>query len=132
MMRWAPRTALALVLSASPLMSLPALAETVWAQPTNVETVVQEDTITAVTLWFDKADTDALAAFYRRNVGKQIAIYFDDQLINEPVLRDAMMGSPMYLFVDRPAAQVEDFRQKLEAGEMRVKVTNGEGPPTAD
>lgn len=79
-----------------------------------------------VELQFDKKGTEAFASATKANVGKQIGIYMDEDLISNPVVQQEINGGTAVINGMQSQEEAKELSDKINAGALpfSMKTTN--------
>ena len=79
-----------------------------------------------VELQFDKKGTEAFANATKANVGKQIGIYMDEDLISNPVVQQEINGGTAVINGMQSQEEAKELSDKINAGALpfSMKTTN--------
>ncbi len=76
-----------------------------------------------VALQFDDEGSKLFAEITKRNVGKQVAIFLDGQLISDPVVQQEIIGGRAVITGSGDVTEAKTLARRLNAGALPVPIT---------
>ena len=75
----------------------------------------------AIGIAFDTDSAEALAAFTRDHVGRQIVIRIDGEDVMSPIIREPILGGEILISGNMTMADAEALAARLSAGDAKVE-----------
>ena len=75
----------------------------------------------AIGIAFDTGSAEALAAFTRDHVGRQIVIRIDGEDVMSPIIREPILGGEILISGNMTMADAEALAARLSAGDAKIE-----------
>lgn len=76
-----------------------------------------------IALQFDSEGTDLFAQITKRNIGKPVAIFLDDEIISQPTVQNEIVAGQAVITGDFTMKEANDLVKRLNEGALPVPIT---------
>src|SRR6185369_17070618 len=76
-----------------------------------------------IALQFDGEGTDLFAQITKRNIGKPVAIFLDDEIISQPTVQNEIVGGQAVITGNFTLPEANDLVKRLNEGALPVPIT---------